>query len=264
MNSNEGHRQVIDHLGASTVGYGRPPKEFQFKKGQSGNPRGRPKKRRQDEEKVDIGFGLKAAEEYLRREAYRPVVVREGNKIVEIPAIQAVFRAMSVAAIKGDRHTQKALVEMVARVEADDHAVLVRSFDKALDYKTAWEREIERCRTAGLPEPDPVPHPADMVVDMRRGEVRIEGPGTEEQKELLHQILQLRAEAQDEVNCYASMCRQASSEDLRAQYLERWHFEQRMFDILNDSVPKRCKVSLENRSCMPGASDDETILEDLS
>ncbi len=263
MNSNEGYPQDIDHLGASTVGYGRPPREFQFKKGQSGNPKGRPKKRRQDEEKVDTGFGLKAAEEYLRREAYRPVVVREGNKIVEIPAIQAVFRAMGVAAIKGDRHTQKALVDMVARVEANDHAVLVRSFDKALDYKIAWEREIERCRTAGLPEPDPVPHPADMVIDMHHGEVRIEGPRTKEQKELLDQILQLRAEAQDEVNFYASMCRQASSEDLRAQYLERWHFEQRMFDTLNDSVPKRCKVSLANRSFSFDQSSEPGACEDV-
>ena len=28
------------------VGYGRPPKKSQFRKGQSGNPSGRPKKRR--------------------------------------------------------------------------------------------------------------------------------------------------------------------------------------------------------------------------
>lgn len=30
------------------VGYGRPPKSTRFKKGQSGNPRGRPRNRRRD------------------------------------------------------------------------------------------------------------------------------------------------------------------------------------------------------------------------
>ena len=135
--------------------------------------------------------------------------------------------------------------------------MLVRSFEKALDYKIAWEREIERCRSVGLLEPDPVPHPADMVVDTRRGEVRVEGPKTKEHKEQLEQILRLREEAQAEVNCYADKYKYECSEDLRAQYLERWHFEQRIFDTINDVVPKRCKVSLENRSYAPGATSEE-------
>ena len=37
---------------------------------------------------------MRPTEEYLRLEAYRPVVIREGEKIIELPAIQAVFRAM--------------------------------------------------------------------------------------------------------------------------------------------------------------------------
>ncbi len=256
MNGNGEHSKSNGDLGPYAVGYGKPPSDYKFQKGRSGNPKGRPKKAKRIESKVDTGIGLKAAEEYLRLEAYRPVTVREGDKVVELPAIQAVFRAMSVAAIKGDRHTQKALVEMIARVEANDHAVLVRSFEKALDYKIAWEREIKRCRAAGLPEPDPVPHPADMVIDMDRGEVRVEGPKTKEHKEQLEQLLQLREEAQAGVNYYADQYRCEPNEFLRAQYLDRWHSEQRIFDTVNDVVPRRCKVNLENRSYASSAASE--------
>lgn len=87
---------------AYDVGYRRPPTEHRFRKGQSGNPGGRPRGAK-NRPKVDNGFGMRAAEEYLRHEAYRPVRIREGDELIELPAIQAVFRAMGVAAMKGNR-----------------------------------------------------------------------------------------------------------------------------------------------------------------
>ena len=33
---------------------------------------------------------MRAAEEFLRLEAYRPVTIREGERVIELPAIQAV------------------------------------------------------------------------------------------------------------------------------------------------------------------------------
>ena len=50
---------------------------------------------------------------------------------------------------------------------------------------------------------------------------------------------------------------------MKARYLEDWHWEQRMFDIINDTVSERYKVKLENRSYKEGASRSGEALEEL-
>ena len=42
---------------------------------------------------------MQGAEEYLRLEAYRPVRIREGEDVIDLPAIQAVLRAMGVSVL---------------------------------------------------------------------------------------------------------------------------------------------------------------------
>jgi hypothetical protein len=45
----------------------------------------------------------------------------------------------------------------------------------------------ERARN-GTTGPEPVPHPDDVIIDYNTGEVRIDGPFTEEQKETQNQL----------------------------------------------------------------------------
>ncbi len=66
---------------------------------------------------------MQGAEEYLRLEAYRTVRIREGEEVIELTAIQAVFRAMGVSALKGNRFVQKTLAELVAKMERDHHVL---------------------------------------------------------------------------------------------------------------------------------------------
>lgn len=94
--------------------------------------------------------------------------------MIELPAIQAVFRAMGVAAMKGNRFVQKTLADMVARMEAEHHASRMELFGAMAEYKHDWGKEIERCRKAGIPEPEPIPHPDDIILDPATGNVRIE------------------------------------------------------------------------------------------
>lgn len=41
---------------------------------------------------------------------------------------------------------------------------------------------------------------------------------------------------------YAAECRKARNPATKEQWLAEWHFEQRLFDLINDSLPDRYKV----------------------
>lgn len=245
------------------VGYGKPPIEHRFKKGQSGNPKGRAKGST-NKPNVNTGHGMRAAEEFLRHEAYRPVTLREDGQLIELPAIQAVFRAMGVAAMKGNRFAQKTMAELVTNLEQRDADARFELMGNALDYKKSWSDEIERCEKHGLPIPEPIPHPDDIIIDPHNGDVRILGPQTKEQKAHYDKAIARRVEAQEEVSYFADKYRKARSERMKERYLQDWHWEQRMFDIINDAMPERYKRKLEDRSYRPGASRAGETMKELS
>ncbi len=61
-------------------------------------------------------------------------------------------------------------------------------------------------------------------------------------------------EAQEEVSVFAQRHRNARDPRRKALWLDEWHFEQRIFDLLNDSLPKNHKRKLQSRSYAEGAS----------
>lgn len=160
------------------VGYGRPPAASRFKPGQSGNPRGRPSGSRNSTHPLN--------EERLKSiildEAYRTISVNDVNGPITISMAQAVIRSLAVSAAKGSQRAQRLFTQLLAAVERDNKELHDRWLETAIDYKTQWERELERRKRIGIEAPDPVPHPDHVVIDMHTGTVRITGPMTKEEK----------------------------------------------------------------------------------
>ena len=85
------------------VGYGRPPRRHQFKPGQSGNPRGRPKGAR----------GLKTD---LRAELEARMTIRINNEPVCETRQRLLLRALSSRAAAGDVRAAAILIPIIIQV----------------------------------------------------------------------------------------------------------------------------------------------------
>ncbi len=245
----------------ATVGYCQPPVEHRFQKGQSGNPRGRPKKSRQS--KPSFNPSHQPTDGLVLEEAYRLVSIREGDRMIELPAIQASTRALAISAMKGSRLAQKQLADMVRAIEARRHEDQLQLLDTMIEYKKRWTAELKRRQQFNIEEPDPVPHPDHVILNLRKGTVDIEGPADEQEKEFWDHRFARMDDAQESVTYFAGKYRRCRDDGLKAQYLEEWHFEQRMFDLLNDSLPERHQRRLTDRSYAEGASRQGKTLQEF-
>jgi Family of unknown function (DUF5681) len=140
--------------------YRNPPIEHRFRKGVSGNPRGRPRKIRAF---VSTKIGGQPGIGYEDRikslaieEAYRLITIREGDRTEQIPVIQAILRKVAVAAANGNIRAQQNYLNLLIGAEADRRVATMELLKTAVDYKEHWHHVLtERARkgTTG-PEPD--------------------------------------------------------------------------------------------------------------
>ena len=85
------------------VGYGKPPKSGQFKRGKSGNPQGRPK------------GSLKLATD-LAAELSEQITVREDGRTRRVTKQRALIKSLMAKALQGDVRANAALLALYARV----------------------------------------------------------------------------------------------------------------------------------------------------
>ena len=89
-------------------GYKNPPKEHQFKKGKSGNPKGRPRKKKQPSS--DPGLDLIAS---VHRELGKTISVQENGQHKEITKLEAFSAQLVAQSVNGKPSQQKMLLGLL-------------------------------------------------------------------------------------------------------------------------------------------------------
>jgi hypothetical protein len=109
------------------------------------------------------------------------IAVREGDKVTEMPAMQALIRSMFRAAAQGDSKTGRQLLEMTARAESARATFAKEALENALRYKEEFGPKFDQRERDGLEPLEIYPHPDDVVIDGHTGEVTIDGPMSKEE-----------------------------------------------------------------------------------
>ena len=130
------------------VGYGKPPTRTQFKRGQSGNPKGRPE-------------GTKDLKTDLMEEMRERILVREGGTQKQLSKERALLKALTAKAIRGDTRAANVVLSMVLRLLEDgpsEDADMPLSPEEwailqTLEERLPRKREIDDSGNAGSEEP---------------------------------------------------------------------------------------------------------------
>jgi len=129
------------------VGPGRPPKEFQFKPGQSGNPKG---KRR----KGSLVGQLKAE---LERALRQNVTLRQGEKEQTVTMRAAGIRQLVTQFADGDPRARRDLIHLAGKLGVDLMAGRGEGIEEAIETAVLAEDEVLLAdyvqRHGGNPDP---------------------------------------------------------------------------------------------------------------
>ena len=182
--------------GEYEVGYGKPPKETRFRKGRSGNPKGRPKGSKTSSPDVIQNRFM----EIIQTEAYREIPLREGGRESSVPLATAIMKSIAVKAARGNMRAAELFTELLGKTEQVKMRERLAFVEEAIEYKMEAEKEIERCRKVGLPEPDLCPHPDQIHINVATGEVHFTGPLTKEDRKAHEDLRKRKAECEAELD----------------------------------------------------------------
>ena len=115
------------------VGYKKPPRSTRFKKGQSGNPRGRPS-------------GSKNLSTLLSEALNEPVIIAENGRRRRINKRQAIIKQLVNQSANGDWRAVKMLLEILRDIEGQTEPAA----DEPSAFTAADEEVIEQLKARFL------------------------------------------------------------------------------------------------------------------
>lgn len=232
MSDGSGDRKISSN---APVGYCRPPAEHAFKPGQSGNPRGRPKKPQVVTLPPAISDTL-AVDAALLNEAYRPIQLREGDATMTLSTVSAVYRSMAVAAVKGNRFAQRTFTERVQQAEARRRGDMREIIDIASSYKFGWTDIFDDHARRGLPPPNVLPHPSD-IVEGPGGMPYVVGPQTEPEQRHWSKLQARAADADLSIREGLSELKLDSNQKYRSFIFDEMVYEHRTRLLMRKAAP---------------------------
>ena len=89
-----------------SVGYGKPPQASRFRPGQSGNPKGKPKK-------------AKTIQDLASKMQSRKITITENGKTKKVSVLEAMLQRQISKALNGDNASFRIITTMIAAAEVN-------------------------------------------------------------------------------------------------------------------------------------------------
>ena len=147
------------------IGYKKPPVNRQFVKGKSGYPQGRPREKRPRGKLPSVDPSTR--ERFLKF-TKQEVTIREGNTVRKIPLTDAILKAESHSALKGNTHALKNYLDREERYTKEEAAEIKESNDFWRNYVATYDKTISALQKAGDAIPEEWPHPDDIIFEEGR------------------------------------------------------------------------------------------------
>lgn len=160
------------------IGFGRPPRYAQFRKGQSGNPAGRPKKVRSPEQPL---AGAET-DKILRAQLGREIALKGPGGAKTMKVLEAISLAQQKSALAGNSAAQREILKQARLLEERElmrerhqSELEEKRFKGALQWKAKQARIWAKAKKGCEPD-NPWPHPDDFILDHHKGKWTIRGP----------------------------------------------------------------------------------------
>lgn len=138
---------IPTHTKGYSVGYGKPPQGSRFRPGQSGNPKGRP---RRPERNSDLAEHISPSLAAVARVLEKKVRIKSGGRLKEMSGLQAMAEVMLEHALYGDARFMRMLLGLNSELEDAARRKKAVTSSDTFEWVVQIADELRRAKGVGL------------------------------------------------------------------------------------------------------------------